>query len=138
MDGAHVEAFESTDEGVAFLVTIDGQVIYHAGDLHWWDWPGEPDEENEMMGIRYRNEIRRLEGRKIDAAFVVLDPRQEESGGLGMEYFAGHVEARYIFPMHFWEDYKYISNFYAGKASLFREGQFVMIGHPGESFDLGF
>ena len=35
-DGAgqplEIEAFKSTDEGVAFLIKAEGQVIYHAGD----------------------------------------------------------------------------------------------------------
>ena len=36
LPGITVETLSSTDEGVAFLVTADGQTVYHAGDLHWW------------------------------------------------------------------------------------------------------
>ena len=35
-----VKTYRSTDEGVAFLVQIDGLAIYHAGDLNWWHWEG--------------------------------------------------------------------------------------------------
>ena len=68
-----VETLKSTDEGVAFLVETEGQTIYHAGDLNDWTWPGEPEAENRVMRERYRKEIDRLAGRKIDLAFVVLE-----------------------------------------------------------------
>ena len=33
-----IETFRSTDEGVAFLVSCEGKLFYHAGDLNWWHW----------------------------------------------------------------------------------------------------
>lgn len=131
-----ISAFDSTDEGVAFLVELDGWVFFHAGDLHWWDWPGEPEEENLMMEKRYCAEMNLLKGRKIDVAFVVLDPRQEESGGLGMDYFVSHMDAGYIFPMHCWEDYDYIKSYYRRQEALFKPGQFVLIQGDGQTFEL--
>ena len=47
--GVRVEALRSTDAGVAYLVTADGKTIYHAGDLHWWHWEGEPKADNGTM-----------------------------------------------------------------------------------------
>ena len=41
LSGVSVEALPSTDEGEAFLVTADGQTVFHAGDLNWWHWEGE-------------------------------------------------------------------------------------------------
>ena len=35
LPGVQVETLTSTDEGVAFLVTADGQTVFHAGDLNW-------------------------------------------------------------------------------------------------------
>ncbi|MBQ5758193.1 MAG: MBL fold metallo-hydrolase, partial [Clostridia bacterium] len=32
-----VRTLLSTDEGVAFLVKTEDAVVYHAGDLNWWD-----------------------------------------------------------------------------------------------------
>ncbi|MBR5122499.1 MAG: MBL fold metallo-hydrolase [Anaerotignum sp.] len=46
-DGITVKTLQSNDEGVAFLVKADGKTIYHAGDLNWWHWNGEPDFFNE-------------------------------------------------------------------------------------------
>ena len=31
----------SPDEGVAWMVTVNGQSIFHAGDLNWWHWAEE-------------------------------------------------------------------------------------------------
>ena len=36
LPGVTVETFPSTDEGVAWMVTVNGQSIFHAGDLNWW------------------------------------------------------------------------------------------------------
>ena len=73
-----IETLKSNDEGVAFLVTAEGRTIYHAGDLNWWYWNGEPEEDNEFMIRTYKEEVARLRGREIDLAFLLLDPRQED------------------------------------------------------------
>ncbi len=107
IDGCLVETLTSTDEGVAFLVDIDDLHIYHAGDLHCWEWPGDPDEDNRRRITNYQKEIDCLKNRSFDFSFVVLDPRQEEVGGKGMDYFLKNVRSRVVFPMHLWEDYGY-------------------------------
>ena len=42
--GARIQTLPSTDEGIAFLISYQGHVIYHAGDLNWWHWEGRPEE----------------------------------------------------------------------------------------------
>lgn len=69
----------------------EGKTIYHAGDLNWWHWNGEPDEDNEYYKKTFQEEIRRLEGTKIDVAFMLLDPRQEDKYCWGMNYFLEKV-----------------------------------------------
>ena len=53
-----------------------------------------------------------LRNMHIDAAFVPLDPRQEEYYCLGLDYFlsltAGGNPSERIYPMHCWEDYQII------------------------------
>jgi len=100
-----VATLKSTDEGVAFLVEVNGVVIYHAGDLNWWHWEEEPKAWNNDMAARFKREMERLKGIKIDIAFLTADPRQESHALLGMEYFIDHVGAGIIFPMHFGDDY---------------------------------
>lgn len=101
-----VQTLRSTDEGVAFLVDYDGKTIYHAGDLNWWHWEGEPEEENAEMGCAYQEEIDKIQGRQIDLAFVPVDPRLEQQYCWGLDYFMRHTDTELVFPMHFWGDYK--------------------------------
>ena len=105
--GVSVRALESTDLGVAFLVRTDGLCVYHAGDLNWWRWNGEPDEDNEKMGRRYRAQIDTLRGEDIDIAFLPVDPRLEENAFLGLDYFMKTVGAKAVVPMHSFGDTAY-------------------------------
>lgn len=102
-DGTFVETLLSTDQGVAFLLTTQEGVIYHAGDLNDWYWEGEPEQDNRNMTGRYRAEIDRIKGREVDIAFVPLDPRLENAYARGMLYFLKKVQAKHVFPMHYWE-----------------------------------
>ena len=107
----------STDQGVAFLIEDQGQLIYHAGDLNDWVWEGEPDDWNEEMTAAYRRQIRllgeKLDGRAIDTAFVVLDPRQEAHYARGLCYFLENIPARQVYPMHYWGNPAIIESFLA-------------------------
>lgn len=106
-----IETLKSTDEGVAFLVNIDGQTIYHAGDLNDWNWVSEPEDNNAWMRKAYREEIAKLARRKIYAAFVVLDPRQGMEFSKGMTWFLQNVDVSAVFPMHCWDDYSVITRY---------------------------
>lgn len=110
-NGAVVETLRSTDSGVAYLLTTEDGVIYHAGDLNDWYWEEESDEYNQNMTRRYRQEIERLEGRKIDIAFLPLDVRQEKDYARGILYFLEKVPAEYVYPMHYWEHPEVIGQF---------------------------
>lgn len=107
--------FQSTDLGVAFLIEDGERIIYHAGDLNDWVWEEESDSYNEQMTIDYRKQIQLLSGklnhRKIDVAFVVLDPRQERDYDRGLCYFLEHIPVKKVYPMHYWEMPDIISTF---------------------------
>lgn len=109
--GVSVETLLSTDSGVAFLVTCEGKTIYHAGDLNWWHWEGESEEDNRYQENTYKEQIGLLSEKNIDVAFVVLDPRQGKDMFQGIEYFIHHVKAGYVVPMHMWKQYGYISKY---------------------------
>ena len=100
-----IEALDSTDLGVAFLVSCDGITIFHAGDLNWWHWQEDSDAENSAMADKYKEQIDLLKGKTIDLAFIPVDPRLEEYYGLGITYFMQVVGANKVFPMHFGMDY---------------------------------
>ena len=132
-DSVTVRLLDSTDSGVAFLVSDPEGMIYHAGDLNWWHWDGEPEQDNEDMKVRYCREIDKLKDQPVKAAFVVLDPRQEQAYALGMEYFLRNVSCPHVFPMHFWKDYTVADRFighygYADRLHMpEREGQTFFI-----------
>lgn len=111
IDDIVVETLKSTDEGVAFIVCEKDGTIYHAGDLNWWHWDGEPKSWNRNMEVNFKREIDSMKGRKIDIAFVPLDPRQEEAYYMGMDYFIKNVGANEIYPMHFWGEPRIIDRY---------------------------
>lgn len=106
LEECHIQTLKSTDEGVAYLLQYKGKTIYHAGDLNWWHWEEEEDDFNIPMGEAYRKEIDSLEQRKIDLAFVPTDLRLQKEYFWGLNYFLEHTDTTYVFPMHFWDEYK--------------------------------
>ncbi len=103
----------STDEGVAFLVDVDGKRLYHAGDLHLWLW-GEHDTPAEAAAMTeaFQHEVRRFAGIPIDVAFLPLDPRQSAAQSpLGLDFYARTLTIGHIFPMHLWGRYSLIEAF---------------------------
>lgn len=107
-ENVEITTLQSTDQGVAFVVKIDGKILYHAGDLNWWHWDGESLQFNNNMAARFKKEISKLDGicgSRVDVAFVPLDPRQENAYYMGMKYFLENVRTGHVFPMHFWEKY---------------------------------
>ena len=111
VDNMKIKTLESSDIGVAFLIEIEGKVIYHAGDLNDWYWDGEPEAENQRLTSAYRAEIRKIKGMHFDAAFVPLDPRQGDHYADGIQYFLKNVDCNVIFPMHYWNDANVIKRF---------------------------
>lgn len=113
--GQRLTTFRSTDLGVAFLIEEQENLIYHAGDLNDWAWEEESDSYNKQMTADYREQINllseKLNERKIDAAFVVLDPRQGKDYDRGLCYFLGHISVEKVYPMHYWEKPDIIEKF---------------------------
>lgn len=127
-----VRALESTDQGVAFLVRVDGKCIYHAGDLNWWHWEGEPERDNERMAQRYKAEIGKLRGEAIDVAFIPADLRQEQNCVLGLDYFMRTVGAGLVVPMHFWEKYRVFDVLLADTRTADYAGKIIRLVNRGQ------
>jgi L-ascorbate metabolism protein UlaG (beta-lactamase superfamily) len=136
IDGIFVETLQSTDEGCAFLVQAEDQVIFHAGDLNWWHWMGEPDEENEWMELAFTKQIDKISNRTIDVAFMLLDPRQEEAYDWGMNYFMEHTKAKKVIPMHMWSEYDWCRKYLQSDAGKKYHERFVEITKKGETISL--
>lgn len=111
----YLTTLRSTDLGVAFLIEDQGRLIYHAGDLNDWVWEEETQDYNTKMTDSYRKQIdllaQKLNGRQLELAFVVLDPRQEADYARGLCYFLEHIPARKVYPMHYWGKPEIIETF---------------------------
>lgn len=131
-----VETLRSTDEGVAFLVTCKDKRIYHAGDLNWWHWEEESATYNDEMKQNYQREVDKLEGRKIDAAFVPVDPRLEDAYFWGIDYFMRKTDTKVVFPMHFWGKYETIDCLIRQKETEDYRDRIAEIDWKGERFSI--
>lgn len=132
-----VLTYRSTDEGVAFLIKAEGRVIYHAGDLNNWRWEGEPDSWNNNMAKKYSEEVDKMAGMHIDAAFLPLDPRQQGSFYLGFDEFMRKTDVSHAFPMHCWGDFSVIKRLKDMDISEPYRGKIVSIHEDGEYFFIG-
>lgn len=100
IDDLQVSTLLSTDLGVAFIVEVEGKTIFHAGDLNWWHWIGEPKEDNEYQERVFKQEIDLIKDISFDLMMLPLDPRLETTAWWGMHYILQHVQTKYVLPMH--------------------------------------
>lgn len=105
IDGISIKTLFSTDLGVAFIIHCEGQVIYFAGDLNWWHWEGEPEEDNLWQKKHYLEEIQKIQ-EPIDLACIVVDDRQEKDMYLGIDAFLKYNKTRYVLPIHYFKHYR--------------------------------
>ena len=136
IDDVKVHTYLSTDAGVAFAVEADGRHIYHAGDLNHWYWDGEDPQWNKNMTKAYQEEIAKMHGRKADIAFLPLDPRLGEYFYLGIDDFVKEVDAKHIFPMHFWGEYDVADRLKKMPCSVGYRDRIVEIHEEGESWEI--
>ena len=129
-----ITTLKSTDEGVAYLLEYEGKRYYHAGDLNLWLWAGETKQYNDNMRIKYFKELQKLRGMTLEAAFLPLDPRQEQDAFAGMESFLEYVQVTKVFPMHFWGKHSIIGEFL--KKHPEHEGRMARIERTGQAFHL--
>lgn len=129
-----IRTLPSTDLGVAFLLRISGKNLYHAGDLNWWVWPGESEQYNKNMTANFKKYTEELKGLSLFAAFLPLDPRQQEWYHKGFSYILENASVQYAFPMHFWKDYRVISRFLTSPEGAAFADWVVKIEREGQSF----
>lgn len=131
-----VRTLKSTDEGVAFIVEVDGLKLYHAGDLNWWHWEGEPEGDNNAMAAAYKTEIDKLRGETFDIAFVPVDNRLENEYLWGLDYFMKTADAKVIFPMHFRNSFSIVDRLMNDPATEGYRNRVARITRRGERFEV--
>ena len=86
-----IRAIKSTDIGNAYLLRAEGKMVYHGGDLNWWNWESEGKAYCNNMTVHYHAAIEKLASAvrneatdnaiapEITAAMAPLDPRLDGS-----------------------------------------------------------
>ncbi|MDY4573912.1 MAG: MBL fold metallo-hydrolase [Intestinibacter sp.] len=137
IDDMKIKTLESSDIGVAFLIEIEGKVIYHAGDLNWWHWEGEnSNEENKYAENKFKDGIDKIKGLDIDLAFVPLDPRQGDFYYLGFNYFMENTNTKVAFPMHMWGDFSLCKTFKSSEYAKDYKDRVIEISKDNQVFDI--
>lgn len=132
--GVTVETLPSTDEGVAFLVSLEGKTLFHAGDLNWWHWEGEDKAWNRNMEVNFKRYCEPLRGRHMDLAMFPIDPRLGEDGFRGARYFLELTDTACLLPMHQWEQFSFTQDFLTAFPAF--AGQVRMVVRNGQCFTL--
>ena len=134
-DGLSVQALRSTDMGVAFYVTCEGKRIYHAGDHNLWLWREDANFDRAQID-RFYEEIEKLRGLPIDAAFLPLDPRLGDEYWRGFDAFMRLLQPTVAFPMHMVDDYAIVDRLLAHPCSLPYRKRIARIRACGDSFEI--
>lgn len=129
-----LSTFGSTDEGISFLVQIDGLTLFHAGDLNWWKWPDDTPEEERVMEDAFTGIMDDIcaKGKNFDAAFFPVDGRLEQNYLCGGEYFIERIRPRLFIPMHFGDDYQIPAKFIAFQEGREPATKMLDITHPSQ------
>ena len=135
VDDVKLHTYLSTDAGVAFAVEADGKHIYHAGDLNNWKWEGAGDLINGKIERVYKHQINSMSDIYFDAAFVVLDPRLAQHKFKGFDYFLKNVSAKYVFPMHCWQEFGVIDEYLSRIANPTFTGRIMRITQENQYFE---
>ena len=133
IQGVHIHTLRSTDVGVAFLIRAEGWTIYHAGDLNWWTWPEQTEEEQAAMTQDFQREITKLREIPIDLAFLTLDGRQGQDAFRGFDYYMTHCRIQWAIPMHSFGDYTMQQAFLESPISLPYRQRVLLLTEPGSS-----
>ena len=84
--------------------------------------------------LLHRSEINKLQGEKIDAAFVPVDPRLGEQYCWGIDCFMKRTDTKYVFPMHFWGSYDVYERLMLEPCTRDYRERIMKIGREGQSF----
>lgn len=101
-----VQAYRSTDAGVAYAITLpDGKVIFHAGDLNDWHWGdiSTPAESRDAQA-HFDKIVSRIaeDYPRMFVAMFPVDARMGTDFARGAKTFLTKIRVDNFFPMHFW------------------------------------
>ncbi len=134
---AKIHAYDSTDKGVSFYVTVGGLHIFHAGDLNLWHWRDESTLREIARAERdYYAAVAPIEGLPMDICMFPVDPRMGGMYDAGANHFIMAVKPRLFIPMH-WQNRPEVAVTYARKGRT-RYTEVLALTKPREQAELTF
>lgn len=100
-DFGSILSLTSTDKGVAFLIDVDGMILFHAGDLF-------PRSINDPNFLKYTEPLR---GIPIDYAMLPLDPKNPDCAKFCIDHYMELADIQYFTPMHMWHKPSFATTF---------------------------
>lgn len=101
-----VQAYKSTDAGVAYAITLpDGHIIFHAGDLNDWHWGDvSTPAESQAAQAHFEKIVSRIavDYPSMHVAMFPVDARMGTDFARGASIFLSKIKVDNFFPMHFW------------------------------------
>lgn len=96
-----VKMYGSTDAGGSFWLKIGDARIFHAGDLNWWHWLGDTEENNREAKGFMETEFARAAGMDVDVLMFPIDNRLEAAQEWGIIEFLKVVKMpKLLVAMH--------------------------------------
>ncbi|HOP73898.1 MAG TPA: MBL fold metallo-hydrolase [Bacillota bacterium] len=132
IDGMEITTFESSDEGVAFLIRFNEKLIYFGGDLANWNWDELEIEEKQAMESFYTRFLDRLSAYVIDVAMVNTDPRMNTWAGAAE--FIEKIKPKFFVPMHTFGKTATLKRFYRSLAP--EHPPVFLYQEPGDSMEI--
>lgn len=140
-----VRAYDSTDTGNSYVVTLGDLHVFHAGDLNAWVWKDEstPQEVDEAIG-GFSAVLGRIgsDYPRLHLAMMPVDPRMGTDFWTGARMLVSEIEVDCFVPMHFaLADNGHQRADFIMKASDFSAyrtpgGMYVALAAPGASLSL--
>lgn len=107
-ENVKIVAYKSTDVGLAYILEMEGDVAFHAGDLNNWYF----DEGNEKLKVSahemeglYLSTIKRIakDYPKVNHLMFPIDPRLGVHTLRGVCQWLRMIHTKVLYPMHTWE-----------------------------------
>lgn len=137
VDDIKITTLRSTDAGVAFYISFNGVNILHCGDLNDWHLEGAGDLINGRMRKNFMYEIRKMEDKPINIAFVPMDPRLGNAQFNAVDAVLKNTDAEFVFPMHMWQDYSGIAEYKRRISNLGMAERIMDISRENQVFPFG-
>jgi L-ascorbate metabolism protein UlaG (beta-lactamase superfamily) len=98
-----VQAYPSSDAGLAYSIYAQGKHVYYSGDNAFWNWDNDLGDE-----IYERIALDAIDRKTpMDIAFQVCDPRLDGMGDGGICVFARQFQPRLLVPIHSFGRYEF-------------------------------